>query len=343
MCSGGELRRLPLTASAPPWKARRMSLLVDFFRTQLELAAGPLVLIDAGVSGGIDPRWRQFGPALRAIGFDPLVHEVRHLTALEEHSGVEYHAAFLTGPEDRARPTDRKELPFERSSAASAASIMMIDYKQTYYNAGQDLVMSSDRYSIDQIQPKLSVPWVDVIKIDTDGVDFLVLCGAEQTIEHHGVLAVQIEVEFQGSADERSNTFANIDRYLRRHGFRLFGLEVHRYSRAALPSPFVYRIPAQTTGGQVEWGDAVYLRDPVGQPATAGTPVHDLALLRLACLYDVFGFPDCSAELLTTYRSDFSRWCDIEELLDQLTPTEESYRQYIERFKSDPTLWYPGD
>ncbi|MFX8362538.1 hypothetical protein ABTL34_19440, partial [Acinetobacter baumannii] len=66
---------------------------------------------------------------------------------------------------------------------------------------------------------------------------------------------------FEGSYSPHHHTFHNTDRYMRRHGFDLFGLTTRNYSSGALPSPFLYRYPAQSLHGRPLQGDALYLRD----------------------------------------------------------------------------------
>ena len=86
---------------------------------------------------------------------------------------------------------------------------------------------------------------VDFLKIDTDGGDYQVLLGARELLSAAPVLGVAIEAHFTGLVHEESNTFRNVDRILALAGFSLFDLELYRYSRAALPKPFVYRLPAR--------------------------------------------------------------------------------------------------
>jgi hypothetical protein len=156
-----------------------------------------------------------------------------------------------------------------------------------------------------------------------------------------------VETPFHGLVHEESNTFRNIDRVLTGLGFSLFDLEVYRYSRAALPGPFVYRIPAQTESGQVIWADALYLRD-------AGKPDYErdwplapspLKILKLACLFEIFGLNDCAAELLLKYRANIRHLVDVDCYLGALTPPIQgqrlSYREYIKGFEQNPESLYP--
>jgi hypothetical protein len=189
------------------------------------------------------------------------------------------------------------------------------------------------------------VEGVDFVKTDTDGGDLEVLLSFDDMIESAGVLGFMVETLFTGSDDEAVHTFHNVDRLLKRRGFLLCTLSVNRYSRAALPAPFKYSILAQTTWGQPLWGDLVYLRDGAHPEYTRFGELSPTKLLKLAGLYELFGAPDCAAEILLTHRDRLSPLVDVDRLLDLLTPPLDgqrvSYREYIAAFAQDPTRFYP--
>src|SRR5262249_41594091 len=214
--------------------------------------------------------------------------------------------------------------PFPRLSAVGAQRLMKQEYLDDYFRG--------------QAPP-------DFLKIDTDGGDFLVLMGAERVLDD-GVLGIQLEAMFHGAVHEYANTFDNVDRYLRRRGFSLFELTPYRYSRADLPAPFVYDIPAQTTMGQVVWGEALYLRD-LAHPSydeTFGYRSTPERVLKICCLHALFDLHDCAAELLFRHPS-LRDLADRRALLDALTPGlfgRLSYEEYMSRFEADPTSFYPS-
>lgn len=139
----------------------------------------------------------------------------------------------------------------------------------------------------------------------------------------------------------KANLFSNVDLYLRERGFSLFDLEVRRYSRSALPSPFVFEIPAETAGGQVSWGEAVYFRD-LGDPeyeARWGFEPRRIDLCKLICLFEIFGLADCSAELVLKYRGALgdgaARTTYLDVLAAQQTDGEMSYEELQRAFAED--------
>jgi|SRR5689334_20096562 len=315
-----------------------------------------LFLIDVGASGGIDEFWTCFGPSLKAIGFDPLIAEVDRLNAARSHPGVRYEAAFVGCPDyDSLFPPSLRQNPiagkdnssFPQTSAARAAEMMRMNAVKEIYNAGAEVRFTERRVSLDHYVRQSEFASVDFVKIDTDGHDIEVILGAKQMLNDRQVLGVCIESQLHGSPHPYSNTFANIDRLLREWGFTLFDLDLWRYSRSSLPDKFHYRIPAQTVSGQIQWGEAVYFRD-LARPDyermhgfTAGIEKK----IRLACLFEIYGLPDCSAQVLSQLLEQtgdpfFSKVLD--DLVAQYRGSRKSYSQFLQYFDSDPKRFYPS-
>ena len=310
-------------------------------------------LIDVGASGGIDPRWSIFGDRLTAVGFDPLVAEVDRLNRVETRPKVRYEAASVTCRDyDTLFPlvvrndeiASRFIHPFQRSSAVEAHRIMNLDYVREMFNTGAQVEYSDRTVTLDEYLASTSlVP--DFLKIDTDGGDFQVLLGAMDLVAQGHLLGIQIEAQFHGAVHDYANTFSNIDRFLRQRGFTLFDLEHYRYSRAALPAEFAIGVPAQTTTGQVNWGEAVYFRD-LAHPyyeQMFGVAATQERLLKLCCLFVLYGLSDCAAEILSTGEA-LKTLPHRTSLLDSLTPQlfgDTRYDDYLGRFNSDPSKWLP--
>jgi FkbM family methyltransferase len=306
-----------------------------------------LFLFDVGASGGLPAHYRSFADRLAGVGFDPVIAEVERLNRAEQNPLVSYEAAWigcenydaLFPPETWQPSLSKNDHPWHRLSAPRAIAAMAAREK-----SAAAAEHASERYSLDQYAARNGVGDLDMIKIDTDGHDFEVLLGAEAAISGCGVLGIEIEVQLHGPEHPYANVFHNIDRFLRGHGFSLFDFSSWRYSRAALPSPFVYGFPAQTRSGQVLWADAVYLRDL----ADPDYPLmHVFAqprdkLLKLCCLFEIFELPDCAAELLLKLGREGILDPDLcAGLLDQLAPPGENYTEFIARFDRDPTAFYP--
>ena len=319
------------TAAATP--------LLDWLNQQGVFAQSPLTLIDAGCRGGISRAWRRFAPHLVAHGFDPLLEECERLSAAEQLATVQYHARHLGLPEDDAFVVCRNDAvgpnhnPWARLSTARAANIL----GQTSAVASPRLASPQSRIGIAEFAREHQLDSIDFLKIDVDGDDYGVLRSAARVMDP--VLGVSIEVNYFGSDAETDNTLHNVDRYMRGHGFELFGITSRLYSHAALPAPFIGRGPAATTFGRPLQGHTLYLRD-VSAPhrrddaRTLGVP----RLAKLAALFELFGLPDCAAELIVTFSDRFNVIGSPEQMLDVLASgvSELPYREYLRRFEDDP-------
>ena len=311
-----------------------------------------MVVVDVGAGGGIDRCWAAFGERLVAIGFDPLKAEVQRLNELETRIDVRYEAARvgcrdydrLFPPESRANQVaGRDTQPLGRSSAVAAHRMQQKGDARDRQDTGADMRYTNRFLTLDEYFANARVR-PNVLTIATGGSDFQVLLGAAGLLASPDLLGVQVGARFHGPVHDYSDTFANIDRFLRERGFSVFDIEPHRYSRSALPAPFVLGTPAQTVTGQIQWCEAVYFRD-LGHPQYADL-FHVEAtrerLLKLCCLYVLYGLSDCAAELLTS-----AHLADLPErarLLDALTPPllgDTTYSDYMARFNENPSAWLP--
>jgi FkbM family methyltransferase len=311
-------------------------------------SAEPLTLLDIGASGGIPPIWSILGSELRAFGFEPLLDECSRLNDLAP-SGVEYVPAFISGPPitdvEHDAESERWDNRFVERTSAELALKLQKRTMTSYYS--QENRFSDDRFTIDEFVNARQIKDVDFIKIDTDGNDLEVLLGAEKTLSRSQVLGLMVECEFHGTWGPRANTFANIDTFLRSKGFTLADLQIYRYSRAALPSTFIHNFPSGTERGQVKWADAIYLRDIAADGYAEFWNIQPSVpkLLKLACLHEMFSLEDCAAELLQRFKKTIGGSCDVDKLLNAITPelngTKMSYDEYIAAFNSDNRDFYP--
>lgn len=299
---------------------------------------------DVGVSGGIDRYWRHFAPNLKVWGFDPLVKEIERLNGLGLVTDT-YEAAFVGCHDYRSRhthaewwtPEARSTQFFPRTTAQWAQDLLEMNWNRDVDNRGAELQLADRVVELDGYCVEQGIGRVDFIKIDTDGSDYEVLQGARGLLQGGGILGLQVEAQFHGAALPEANLFSNIDLMLRQHGFALFDLDLWHYSRAALPRPFVYDMAAQTTRGQLSWGEALFLRD-LGDPLYE-TKWPDFAItvpviLKSVALFDIYSLQDCAIEVLLKYSGQLTEagW-DIEALADLVVPPVDGrrigYRDFI--------------
>jgi hypothetical protein len=140
----------------------------------------------------------------------------------------------------------------------------------------------------------------------------------------------------------QTNIFRNIDLFMHEHGFTLYDIQTYRYSRSALPAHFRYRQPSATITGQVLLSDTLYFRDLADPDYRLMHPFEadQSKLLTLCILFELFGLPDCAAELLVKMQADGEHDLPYAALLDALAPGG-NYQAYGAGFDADPTRFYP--
>ncbi|MCI0719274.1 MAG: FkbM family methyltransferase [Acidobacteria bacterium] len=323
----------------------------------------PFTLVDIGCSGGIHPRWRQFGTRLRAVAIDPNLAEVERLRKAETHPGVRYVAAYAALPPDHPFLQRKKGLgDWHRDSWHRMSVVKSLEApksrplsasEQPAANLGSEMALAEPSQVIvvpDYLRQN-GLDSVDFLKIDVDAKDFEILNSFDSALDTLGILGLQLEVNFFGSARETDHSFHNTDRFMKAKGFELFDLtEVRRYSLAALPTRYLHCQPAETESGRILQADALYLRDlGFAEYRELAERLAPEKLLNLICLFSVFNLPDCAADIVLQFRTRLSNLCDTEHVLDLLAAQAQdpegprlSYRKWIERFQAQDELFFPA-
>lgn len=302
-----------------PAFANRTPILAD--RVAQTIGAPQFLIADVGCSGGVSPEWA--GHAfVDAVGFDPLVAEIDRLRAAAPARHV-YEAAYVVGPEG---PENRVDTWFGRASFWKAHAALQKNYAQESHNAGAAIVYAERRVTLDAYFEGRRVHFV---KTDTDGFDLQALRGGERMLG--GAIGVVCEANFH-AFQPNSTVWRDIDAYLSRLGFYLADLDLHRYTRAALPGRFRGQDLSDTETGCVAWANCLYLRD-------AGALEGD-DLLRLAVIAETYGLPDVAAEALLRL-AESRGGAMIAPLLDALAayaPVDgaSGYEATLNAFEEDP-------
>ena len=334
--------------------------IIDYFDKHGIFENHPFTLIDVGCSGGINDCWRNFGDNLYAYGIDPVLSEIQRLKEDETNPNVKYISGYIGLSPDHPVIVNRKDKgpwgynPSDRLSSFWALELLSKtkddDTKKMEHNRWSEttLANSSLRFGLNEFVSEYNLDTVDFIKIDVDGDDYYVLLSCEDIIKSHQILGMLVEVCYYGTDCETDNTFHNTDRLMRKYGFELCDISVRRYSKKTLPSLFEFNMPAQTDFGMPYQGDALYIRDIVREK-DEGTykelPIDKLC--KLIMIYNIYGLPDCAAEVILKFENEFTKFnIDIDLILNLLTPKfnskKLSYRKYISLFEQDVNKFMPN-
>lgn len=315
-------------------------------------------LIDIGCSGGIDNEWRMLGENLNAFCFDTNIINCLQLAKIEDNPRVIYKPALIEISKEHPFALKRGESPnITRNPWNRLAVNTTIKNKQseiakmsaqdkTAMNLWEYVDHADERIQLPKFFLENNIEDIDFIKIDIDGSDFDILNSIENEFDRTSVLGIAMEVNFVGDDTDTAHTFHNTDRFMRSHGYDLFNLTVRKYSASALPSRYLYNIPAQSEFGMPLQGDAIYIRDIC---ASHNKPfANNLSpekLLKIALIYSMIGLPDFAAESLNVFRNSVSELCDVTPILNALVEQANpdcglTYDQYIEAFnRNDPIFW----
>lgn len=189
--------------------------------------------------------------------------------------------------------------------------------------SGLDFTIDLETTTLDSVFQTNNLNSIDFLQIDVQGADLQVLEGATNLLDQ-GILAIQVEVEFSHLYVNQP-LFAEVDTFARKHGFMLFDLDVSRWSRSPICSA--------SRPGQILWGDAFYLRDPLHENCSSAFK-QPTAILKLACIADILGLTDYALELLgfltLEYGSHDSRYNVANSLVESLRQIPELTQAALE-------------
>lgn len=251
---------------------------------QRELSEEPFHVLDLGCSGGIDSNWRSLEPFLVALGIDFNIREIERLNAAEKNKNIRYFAGNLELPPDHPIQKERGTPYVCESHKAFAKTSAWDAYSRKKQHPDMPQSSSKPEYvNLEKTLQEAGFGYVDFIKIDVDGPDFDILQALEPSLGRLQVLGLKLEVNFNGSSDPHDHTFHNMDRLMRKNGFDLYGLELRKYTKNALPGRFEGDFFGQTIKGALAQGDALYF---LNQIPPNYSQIKILKLISLMTLLD---------------------------------------------------------
>lgn len=239
-----------------------------------------LVVADVGARGGPHERWRRTGATVLAFDPDAPPDETETVIALPYALG-----------------RTRERLTFHRTRYPAASGLFPLTPLFSRFDAASDVeIVGAEEIEVvdfDSIAAELGLPRPDVFTIDVQGAELQVLEGASAHLET--ALAVEVEVWFE-PPHPAVPPFSELDLFLRERGFHLYDVTTQRYARRGhgVPALELDGGVGQSTTGQVVWGDALYLRDPVGDGADLDAPTRS----KLETIMRAYGLDDCADELV---------------------------------------------
>lgn len=300
-----------------------------------------LKVLDIGCAGGPDHIFELIDEKLKVdyLGIDCIEMEINRLKNLFVHkNNFHFEAKYLNS----IYKTEVRNSFFPETSAAFANNYVNLENKNYDFNLSNNSLKSNLgnilRVSMPELLKNFEIKELDLLKIDVDGPDFSILVDTNvATLQPKFIV---IEVNYQGDNENDTNTFHNIDRYLKSFGYELGGLTVRKYSSGLFPRDFEFDIFAQTKFGRPLQGEALYF---LKSKIFTETDVQNV--FKSTLLFDSFNLEDQAVELLLKTNAKIPSQ-KLEKILDNITTSVynnkyKNYKDLVSTFKSNPEVFFP--
>lgn len=249
----------------------------------------PLVIVDVGARGGLQPHWRPVADYVTWVGFEPDTRSADALTPADIPARSHILPTALAdarGPVTLHRTRDEGDSSLLRPNRP---------FLEQFGRPDRFEVVDSIEIEADTLDAQLAtinMQRIDVLKLDTQGSELAILRGAVQTLTR-GVLAVDVEVEFSPMYEDQP-LFAEVDQFLRPYELQLIDLAPRRW-------PYAAGEHLQLARGPVVWAEALYFPTIDRMTREIGACAVDARGPRLAkasLVALLYGFPDYAMALI---------------------------------------------
>jgi FkbM family methyltransferase len=197
------------------------------------LLTEPFVLIDVGVQGGENIRWRPLSDHLVVHGFDPIEEIVQQLTEENRgHSNRHYHCMAVGN-------ADGEQAFYFNPINPSESSMYGRRVNQFDKNATEQVRTVPIR-RLDSLLAEGLIPKADFVKIDVEGFEKDVLLGAPELLRA-GVVGLETETNFGVSPAYPKSHFGTLTELALENHLLVFDIAFNRVPRESFQRALVHK------------------------------------------------------------------------------------------------------
>jgi FkbM family methyltransferase len=197
------------------------------------LLTEPFVLIDVGVQGGENIRWRPLGDHLVVHGFDPIEEIVQKLTEESRGRSNRHYYCMAAGNADG-------EQAFYFNPANPSESSMYGGRVDQFDKTATEEVRTVPIRRLDSLLAEGLIPEADFVKIDVEGFEKDVLLGAPKLLRA-GVVGLETETNFGVSPAYPKSHFGTLAELALENHFLVFDIAFNRVPRESFQRALVHK------------------------------------------------------------------------------------------------------
>ncbi len=307
----------------------------DFAATSLAAALRrtPLGFVDVGVRGGVHELVEPIAQATGVLAFDPDPAACAELVSASASEGWGEYEIIPAGLAETAgtrtlhllsAPTNHSLLP---PNEAFTGRYRMVKHLPVGYMEVPTL--SLDEALFQRYPHRRN--WGEFLKLDTQGTEYDILCGARRTLQERSV-ALLVEVEFC-EIYQGQKLFSDIEKMVRDLGFSFYSFTKYYYR-----SRKVFDKRQRFGRERIMCADAVFFKDPL--PGGPAGPLSERQTHALTVSALLLGYYDFARELaLETWARESQEAAHIEAFIDRLAARPPAQAQAsIERLAREAAL-----
>jgi FkbM family methyltransferase len=197
------------------------------------LLTEPFVLIDVGVQGGENVRWRPLGDHLVVHGFDPIEEIVQQLTEENRGRSNRHYYSMAVGNADG-------EQAFYFNPVNPSESSMYGRRVDQFDNNAAEQVRTVPIRRLDSLLAEGLIPKADFVKIDVEGFEKDVLLGAPELLRA-GVVGLETETNFGVSPAYPKSHFGTLTELALENHLLVFDIAFNRVPRESFQRALVHK------------------------------------------------------------------------------------------------------